>query len=69
MTDIRDVTRSTLTIAEDAGRPVWYICGTIDTLNTVLFADGHTEVLSASTDIRVVARLITPRSREVVADN
>ena len=117
--DIRDGTSSTLTIAEDAGRPVWYLRGTIDPMATVLpgggwaddeqdfylhgaksdalatppgpcainchndgeiysfhtgianvlFADGHTKFLSASTDIRVVARLITPRSREVVADN
>ena len=117
--DIRDGTSSTITIAEDAGRPVWYIRGTINPLATVLpgggwaddeqdfflhgakpdalasapgpcainchndgeiysfhpgianvlFADGHTKFLSASTDIRVVARLITPRSREVVSDN
>jgi prepilin-type N-terminal cleavage/methylation domain-containing protein/prepilin-type processing-associated H-X9-DG protein len=38
------------------------------TANT-LFADGHAKFQSASTDIRVVARLITPRSQEVVADN
>ena len=37
------------------------------TANT-LFADGHVKSLSANTDIRVVARLITPRSREVVGD-
>jgi prepilin-type N-terminal cleavage/methylation domain-containing protein/prepilin-type processing-associated H-X9-DG protein len=34
-----------------------------------LFADGHIKYLSASTDIRIVARLITPRSQEVVSDN
>ena len=32
-----------------------------------LYADGHVKFLSASTDIRVVARLITPRSLEVVS--
>ena len=34
----------------------------------VLFADGHIKYLSASTDIRVVARLITPRGGEIVSD-
>jgi prepilin-type N-terminal cleavage/methylation domain-containing protein/prepilin-type processing-associated H-X9-DG protein len=34
-----------------------------------LFADGHIKYLSASTDIRIVARLITPRGQEVVSDN
>ncbi|MBS0264835.1 MAG: DUF1559 domain-containing protein [Planctomycetes bacterium] len=34
----------------------------------VLFADGHTKFLSASTDIRVLARLITPRGQEVIGD-
>lgn len=117
LADIRDGTSSTITLAEDAGRPVWYIRGKIDPMNTVLpgagwaddeqdfflhgakndtlatppgpcainchndgeiysfhsgvanilFADGHTKFLSASTDIRVVARLITPRSRETVS--
>lgn len=38
------------------------------TANT-LFADGHARYLSASTDIRVVARMITPRSQEVVGEN
>jgi prepilin-type N-terminal cleavage/methylation domain-containing protein/prepilin-type processing-associated H-X9-DG protein len=116
--DILDGTSSTIALAEDAGRPVWYIRGKIDPLGTVLpgagwaddeqdyflhgasgdalasppgpcainchndgeiysfhagsanvlFADGHTKFLSASTDIRLVARLITPRSREVVTD-
>ena len=119
LADFRDGTSSTITIAEDAGRPVWYTRGKIDPSNTVLpgagwaddeqdfflhgaktdalatppgpcainchndgeiysfhsgianvlFADGHVKFLSASTNIRVVARLITPRSREVVPDN
>lgn len=114
--DIRDGTSSTLAIAEDAGRPVWYIRGRLAPLPTVLpgggwaddeqdfflhgaqddplasapgpcavnchndgeiysfhtgiantlFADGHAKFLSASTDIRIVARLITPRSHEIV---
>lgn len=33
-----------------------------------LFADGHAKFLSASTDIRIIARLITPRSQEVVTE-
>jgi prepilin-type N-terminal cleavage/methylation domain-containing protein/prepilin-type processing-associated H-X9-DG protein len=118
MANIRDGSSSTLVIAEDAGRPVWYIRGRVapsplvppgagwaddeqdfflhgaqdDPLATppgpcainchndgeiysfhtglanALFADGHVRFLSASTDIRVVARLITPRSQEVVGD-
>jgi prepilin-type N-terminal cleavage/methylation domain-containing protein/prepilin-type processing-associated H-X9-DG protein len=117
--DIVDGTSSTLLIAEDAGRPVWYIRGRVDPLATVLpgagwaddlqdfllhgaqddalasppgpcainchndgeiysfhtgsanllFADGHAKFHSASTDIRLVARLITPRGQEVVTDN
>lgn len=118
MADITDGTSSTLVIAEDAGRPVWYIRGRpastglvppgagwaddeqdfflhgaqgdvlasppgpcainchndgeiysfhTGTANT-LFADGHVKFLSADTDIRVVARLITPRSQEVVGE-
>jgi prepilin-type N-terminal cleavage/methylation domain-containing protein/prepilin-type processing-associated H-X9-DG protein len=119
ISDLRDGTSSTITIAEDAGRPTWYIRGKVDPMATVLpgagwaddeqdfflhgakgdalatppgpcavnchndgeiysfhsgvanvlFADGHLKSLSASTDIRVVARFITPRSREAVADN
>jgi prepilin-type N-terminal cleavage/methylation domain-containing protein/prepilin-type processing-associated H-X9-DG protein len=115
--DVRDGTSSTLTLGEDAGRPVWYIRGKVDPMKTVLpgggwaddeqdfflhgakadalasppgpcainchndgelysfhsgaanvlFTDGHVKFLSASTDIRVVARLITPRGREPVA--
>ncbi|GDY10877.1 hypothetical protein LBMAG52_43650 [Planctomycetia bacterium] len=38
--DIRDGTSSTLAIAEDAGRPVWYIRGTIDPMATVLPGGG-----------------------------
>lgn len=34
-----------------------------------LFGDGHSKFLAANTDIRVVARLITPRSQEVTTDN
>ena len=34
-----------------------------------LFADGHIRFLSASTDIRVIARLITPRGQEVWENN
>jgi prepilin-type N-terminal cleavage/methylation domain-containing protein/prepilin-type processing-associated H-X9-DG protein len=117
--DIVDGTSSTLLLAEDAGRPVWYIRGQIagtglippgagwaddeqdfflhgaqgDALASspgpcainchndgeiysfhagvanMLFADGHAKLLSASTDIRIVARLITPRSQEIVEDN
>jgi prepilin-type N-terminal cleavage/methylation domain-containing protein/prepilin-type processing-associated H-X9-DG protein len=117
--DILDGTSSTMLIAEDAGRPVWYIRGRVagtglippgagwaddeqdfflhgaqgDALATppgpcainchndgeiysfhagaanTLFADGHAKLLSASTDIRIVARLITPRSQEIVEDN
>ena len=117
--DITDGTSSTLLIAEDAGRPAWYIRGRIastglippgagwaddeqdfflhgalgdslasppgpcainchndgeiysfhtGTANT-LFADGHVKFLSASTDIRVVARLITPRAQEIIGEN
>jgi len=116
--DIGDGTSSTLVVAEDAGRPVWYIFGKVAPVATVLpgagwaddeqdfflhgaqddalatppgpcavnchndgeiysfhpgiantlFADGHVKFLSDSTDIRIVARLITPRSREVVTD-
>lgn len=119
LADIRDGTSSTITIAEDAGRPTWYIRGKVDPMATVLpgagwaddeqdfflhgakgdalatppgpcainchndgeiysfhtgianvlFADGHIKSMSASTDIRLVARLITPRSREAVSDN
>jgi prepilin-type N-terminal cleavage/methylation domain-containing protein/prepilin-type processing-associated H-X9-DG protein len=118
MADITDGSSSTLVVAEDAGRPVWYIRGRVappplippgagwaddaqdfflhgaqgDALASppgpcainchndgeiysfhtgtanMLFADGHSRYLSASTDIRVVARLITPRSQEVVGD-
>jgi len=118
MADVLDGTSSTLLIGEDAGRPVWYIRGRIDPMNTVLpgagwaddeqdfflhgakgdalatppgpcainchndgelysfhtgvantlFADGHVRFLAANTDIRVVARLITPRGQEIVAD-
>jgi prepilin-type N-terminal cleavage/methylation domain-containing protein/prepilin-type processing-associated H-X9-DG protein len=118
LADIRDGTSSTLVVAEDAGRPVWYIRGRVapaaivmpgagwaddeqdfflhgaqgDALATppgpcavnchndgeiysfhtgianALFADGHVKSLSASTSIRVVARLITPRSQEVATD-
>jgi prepilin-type N-terminal cleavage/methylation domain-containing protein/prepilin-type processing-associated H-X9-DG protein len=116
--NIRDGMSSTMLIAEDAGRPVWYIRGKVaasslippgagwaddgqdfflhgaqgDALATppgpcainchndgeiysfhtgtanALFADGHAKFLSASTDIRVVARLITPRGSEVVGE-
>ena len=116
--DITDGSSSTMLIAEDAGRPVWYIRGRPagtglippgagwaddaqdfylhgaqgDALATppgpcavnchndgeiysfhtgvanALFGDGHTKFLSASTDIRVVARLITPRGQEVVGE-
>jgi prepilin-type N-terminal cleavage/methylation domain-containing protein/prepilin-type processing-associated H-X9-DG protein len=38
------------------------------TANT-LYADGHARFLSASTDIRVIARQITPRGQEVVGEN
>lgn len=119
MADIVDGTSSTFLIAEDSGRPVWYIRGRIassstvpvgggwaddeqdfqlhgaqdDTLATppgpcavnchndgefysfhtgttnVLYADGHSKFLGANTDIRVVARLITPRSQEVVGEH
>jgi prepilin-type N-terminal cleavage/methylation domain-containing protein/prepilin-type processing-associated H-X9-DG protein len=118
LANIRDGSSSTLVIAEDAGRPVWYIRGRVapsplvppgagwaddeqdfllhgaqdDALATppgpcainchndgeiysfhsgvanTLFADGHVRFPSASTDIRVVARLVTPRSQEVVGD-
>lgn len=120
LANIIDGASSTLVIAEDAGRPVWYIRGRLAQASTAtslpgagwaddeqdfylhgakddalatppgpcainchndgeiysfhsgianaLFADGHIKFLSASTDIRVVARLITPRSREVVTD-
>lgn len=34
-----------------------------------LFADGHARFLSASTDIRVIARLISPRGQEVVGND
>ena len=118
LANIRDGSSSTLVIAEDAGRPLWYIRGRVapsplvppgagwaddeqdfllhgaqdDALATppgpcavnchndgeiysfhtsvanTLFADGHVRSLSASTDIRVVARLITPRSQEIVGD-
>lgn len=117
--DIFDGTSSTLLVAEDAGRPVWYIRGRKAPVTTLLpgagwaddeqdyflhgaqgdalatppgpcavnchndgeiysfhtgianalFADGHIKFLSASTDIRLIARLITPRSQEVVTDN
>lgn len=117
--DIIDGTSSTILIAEDAGRPVWYIRGRVasaplimpgagwaddgqdfylhgaqgDALATppgpcavnchndgeiysfhpqmanTLFADGHVKNLSSSTNIRIVARLITPRAQEVVGDN
>jgi prepilin-type N-terminal cleavage/methylation domain-containing protein/prepilin-type processing-associated H-X9-DG protein len=116
---LTDGTSSTLLLAEDAGRPVWYIWGKVagtglippgagwaddaqdfflhgaqgDALASpagpcavnchndgeiysfhtgvanALYADGHVKFLSASTDIRVIARLITPRSQEVVADD
>jgi prepilin-type N-terminal cleavage/methylation domain-containing protein/prepilin-type processing-associated H-X9-DG protein len=116
--DIIDGTSSTMMIAEDAGRPEWYIRGSAagtglippgagwaddaqdfllhgaqgDALATPpgpcavnchndgeiysfhtgvansLFGDGHSKFLSASTDIRVVARLITPRSQELVGE-
>lgn len=119
MADVTDGTSSTLVMAEDAARPVWYIRGRLSptpivvpgagwaddeqdfqlhgaqsdalasppgpcavnchndgeiysfhtgTANT-LFADGHAKFLSASTDIRLIARLITPRSQEVATDN
>ncbi len=118
LADITDGPSSTLVIAEDAGRPVWYIRGQVapstlvppgagwaddeqdfllhgaqgDALATPpgpcavnchndgeiysfhpgtangLFADGHVKPLSASTNIRVIARLITPRSQEVASD-
>jgi len=118
MANIRDGSSSTLVIAEDAGRPVWYIRGRVapstlvppgagwaddeqdfflhgaqdDALATppgpcainchndgeiysfhsgianTLFADGHVRFLSASTDIRLVARLISPRGHEVIGD-
>lgn len=118
LANIIDGASSTLVIAEDAGRPAWYIRGRLAPTGTVLpgagwaddeqdfflhgaqddvlatppgpcainchndgeiysfhsgtantlFADGHTKLLSASTDIRIVARLITPRSREIVTD-
>jgi len=113
--DVTDGTSSTMLIAEDAGRPIWYIRGHVapaplvmpgagwaddeqdfflhgaqaDALATppgpcavnchndgeiysfhpgtanTLFADGHVKNLSASIDIRIVARLITPRSQEI----
>lgn len=116
--DATDGTSNTMLVAEDAGRPVWYIrgkpastglippgagwadnqqdfflhgaqgdalasppgscavnChndGEIYSFHTgsanALFADGHAKFLSASTDIRVIARLITPRSGEVVGE-
>lgn len=119
MADIADGTSSTIVIAEDASRPVWYIRGRTAPTATVLpgagwaddeqdfflhgaqsdplasppgpcainchndgeiysfhpgaantlFADGHVRFLSASSDIRVMARLITPRSQEVATDN
>lgn len=119
LADITDGSSGTLVIAEDAGRPVWYIRGRVaatglvppgagwaddeqdfflhgaqsDALATppgpcainchndgeiysfhtgtanTLYADGHARFLSASTDIRVVARLITPRSQEIATDN
>jgi prepilin-type processing-associated H-X9-DG protein len=34
----------------------------------VLFADGHVKPLSANIDIRVAARLITPRSQELMTE-
>jgi len=115
--DITDGTSSTLLVAEDAGRPVWYIrgrtnptvlpgAGWADDLQDyllhgaqddalasppgpcainchndgeiysfhsgsadLLFADGHAKFFSANTDIRVIARLITPRGQEVVSEN
>ena len=36
---------------------------------TALHADGHAKFVSANTDIRVVARMITPRSQEVGGEN
>jgi prepilin-type N-terminal cleavage/methylation domain-containing protein/prepilin-type processing-associated H-X9-DG protein len=118
MADITDGPSSTLLMAEDAGRPVWYIRGRISAVAMAipgagwaddeqdfflhgaqndalasspgpcavncqndgeiysfhsgaansLFADGHARFLSASTDIRLIARLITPRSQEIVSD-
>jgi prepilin-type processing-associated H-X9-DG protein/prepilin-type N-terminal cleavage/methylation domain-containing protein len=119
LADISDGSSSTLLIAEDAGRPIWYIRGQIAPMSlippgagwaddaqdfflhgaqgdpqasppgpcainchndgeiysfhpgsaNILFADGHAKFLSANTDIRVVARLITPRSQEIGTDN
>lgn len=114
--DMLDGASSTLLVAEDAGRPTWYIRGRMDPtlvpgggwaddlqdfflhgakddalasppgpcainchndgeiysfhpgVANALFGDGHAKFLSASTDIRIVARLITPRSQEVVGD-
>lgn len=113
-----DGTSSTLLMAEDAGRPVWFIRGAVagtglippgagwaddaqdfflhgaqgDVLASpagpcainchndgemysfhpgtagALFADGHVKFLSASTDIRTVARFITPRGGEYITD-
>ncbi len=118
MANITDGSSSTIMIAEDAGRPVWWIRGRLappllvppgagwaddeqdfflhgaqeDTLASspgpcaincqndgeiysfhpgganALFADGHVKLLAAGTDIRVVARLITPRSQEIISD-
>jgi len=118
MANILDGASSTIVIAEDAGRPVWYIRGQLappvlippgagwaddeqdfflhgaqsDALASspgpcaincqndgeiysfhpsgahALFADGHVKLLTVSTDIRIVARLITPRSQEVATD-
>lgn len=116
--DITDGASSTIMIAEDAGRPTWYIRGRVapvvmaipgagwaddeqdfflhgaqndplasspgpcainchndgeiysfhaGTANS-LYADGHARFLSASMDIRLVARLITPRSQEIATD-
>ena len=116
MADISDGPSSTLLVAEDAGRPVWYVRGRVATglvppgagwaddaqdfflhgaqgdplatppgpcavnchndgeiysfhtgIANTLFADGHAKFLSSSTDIRVVARLITPRGQEVIS--
>ena len=116
--DITDGTSSTLLVAEDAGRPDWYIRGKQSSTGTpipgagwaddlqdyllhgaqddalasppgpcainchndgeiysfhtgsanLLYADGHAKFLSANTELRVIARLITPRSQEIISD-
>jgi prepilin-type N-terminal cleavage/methylation domain-containing protein/prepilin-type processing-associated H-X9-DG protein len=117
LSDITDGVSSTLVVAEDAGRPVWYVRGRVLTslvppgagwaddaqdfylhgaqedanasppgpcvVNchndgelygfhaggaNALFADGHIRLIATATAIRVVARMITPRSQEVIGE-